>query len=170
MKAPILLFTAFLLIQSCHRPEHQMTQAQMQEISNSATEVVKKVFEYSNKMDFQSGLNHYSKDPSSYFITDGVMHSLADLKQEYAKVGTDVEKINNTIEIWNVQILSPKVVTFTLPVNLQLKLIVIPEFNGQLIWTATLQKQEGQWMIVQSHESWLNCAEVAAALTPTLER
>ncbi len=118
-------------------------------------------------MDFETGLNHYSETSNSYFITDGIMHSLADLKKAYKTIGPSVEELHNTIESWNVQVLSPDVVTFTLPVKLKLKLKVIPEFNGQLVWTATLQKQENRWVIVQSHESWLNCAEVAAALTPT---
>ena len=167
MRILIILCTVCLLNQSCHRPENQLTEAQTQEITNSATEVVKKVFEYSNKMDFETGLNHYSENSNSYFITDGIMHSLTDLKKEYKNIGPSVEELHNTIESWNVQVLSPDVVTFTLPVKLKLKLKGIPEFNGQLVWSATLQKKEDQWMIVQSHESWLNCAEVAAALTPT---
>jgi ketosteroid isomerase-like protein len=144
-----------------------LTEVQTQEIINSATEVVKKVFEYSNNMDFETGLNHYSETSNSYFITDGIMHSLADLRKSYQSVGPAVEELHNSIESWNVKVLSPDVVTFTLPVKLKLKLKGMPEYNGQLIWTATLQKQEDRWMIVQSHESWLNCAEVTAALTPT---
>lgn len=167
MRILILLCTICLLNQSCQEPENQLTEAQTKEIINSATEVVKKVFEYSNNMDFETGLNYYSGSSNSYFITDGQMHSLADLKKAYKNIGPSVEELHNTIESWNVQVLTPDVVTCTLPVKLKLKLKGIPEFKGQLVWTATLQKQEDQWMIVQSHESWLNCAEVAAALNPT---
>lgn len=166
MRILIILCTICTLSQSCRRPENQLTEAQLDEITNSATEVVKKVFECSNNMDFETGLNYYSETSNSYFITDGIIHSLADLKKAYKDVGPSVEELHNTIENWNVKVLSPDVVTFTLPVKLKLKLKGIPEFNGQLVWTATLQKREDQWMIVQSHESWLNCAEVAAALTP----
>lgn len=169
MRILLILCTIGLLLQSCHRPEKQLTEAQTQEIIRSATEVVQKVFEYSNNMDFESGLIHYSASSNSYFITDGMMHSLADLKKAYQDIGPAVEELHNTIESWNVHVLSPDVVTFTLPVKLRLKLKGIPEFTGQLVWTATLKKQEDQWMIVQSHESWLNCAEVAAALSPTDE-
>ena len=167
MKILIILCTICLLNQSCHGPENQLTEVQTLEIINSATEVVKKVFEYSNNMDFETGLNHYSETSNSYFISDGIMQSLADLKENYKNIGPEVEELHNTIESWNVKVLSPDVVTFTLPVKLKLKLKRTPEFKGQLVWTATLQKQEDRWMIVQSHESWLNCAEVTAALNPT---
>ena len=167
MRLLIILCTICLLNQSCRRPQNQLTEEQTQEIINSATDVVQKVFEYSNNGDFETGLNHYSETSGSYFITDGIIHSLADLKKTYRDIGPSVEELQNTIEDWNVKVLSPEVVTFTLPVKLRLKLKGIPEFTGQLVWTATLQKQKGRWMIVQSHESWLNCAEVTAALNPT---
>lgn len=167
MRILIIIGAICILNLSCNGPEKPLTEAQTQEIINSSTEVVKKVFEYSNNMDFETGLDHYSNSSDSYFITDGKMHSLSDLKKAYKEVGPSVEELHNEIENWNVQVLSPDAVTFTLPVKLMLKLKGIPEFNGQLVWTATLKKQENQWIIVQSHESWLNCAEVAAALTPT---
>lgn len=166
MRILVILSIICIVNQSCQRTEIQLTEIQKKEITESATDVVKKVFEYSNNMDFETGLNHYSEDPNSYFITDGIIQSLPDLKKSYKDIGPSVEELHNTIENWNVKVLSSDIVTFTLPVKLKLKLKGIPEFNGQLVWTATLQKQEGQWMIVQSHESWLNCAEVAAALIP----
>ena len=152
---------------SCQNQESELTEAQIQQITKSTTALVKKVFGYSNNGDFESGLNHYSESSNSYFIMDGMMHSLADLKKSYKEIGPAVEYLHNTIESWNVHVLSPDIVTCTLPVKLKLKLKGIPEYTGQLIWTATLQKKEDQWMIVQSHESWLNYAEVAAAMTST---
>lgn len=162
----LLVCSITLLNYSCQKSEPELTEMQAQQITTSATEVVKQVFEYSNNMDFESGLNHYSDSPDAYYIIDGTMLSLADLKESYSAIGPAVEVLHNTIESWNVQILSPDIVTFTLPVKLKLKLKGIPEYTGKIIWTATLQKQHDRWMIVQSHESWLNCAEVAAALIP----
>lgn len=164
----ILLFLCIISLsnQSCNNSDHELSENEKQKNIASATEVVKKVFELSNEMDFVSGLNHYADDPNSYFITDGIMHSLSDLKKAYENIGPSVEALHNTIESWNAQMLSPNIVTFTLPVKLTLKLKDTPEYTGQLIWTAVLEKQGDEWLIVQSHESWLNCAEVVAALTP----
>ena len=67
MRILIILCTICLLNQSCRRPENQLTEVQTQEIINSATDVVQKVFEYSNNRDFETGLNHYS-ETSNYTI------------------------------------------------------------------------------------------------------
>lgn len=165
MRSAILFCIICLTSWSCQQPTGPLTIAEKEEIAKSAKEVVQKVFEYSNNMDFETGLNHYSDDPNAYFITDGIMHSLADLKEAYQAVGPSVEELHNTIKSWQIQVLSSEVVTVTLPVMLKLKLKDVPEFNGELTWTATLQKQNEKWLIVQSHESWLNCAQVSAALT-----
>ena len=73
-------------------------------------------------MDFETGLNHYSDNSKSYYVTDGIMHSLADLKKAYKNIGPSVEELHNTIESWHVQVLSSNIVTFSLPVKLKLKL------------------------------------------------
>lgn len=166
MRKLLLLSAICVMSQSCQKVDTQLTDVQKQEIIDSATSVVKKVFEYSNNMDFRTGLDHYSGSSDSHFVIDGTVNSLSELKEAYKEIGPAVEDLHNTIESWNVQVLSPDIVTCTLPVKLRLKLKGIPEFTGQLVWTATLRKQEGRWLIVQSHESWLNCAEVAAALVP----
>lgn len=159
-----------LIMQSCHTEEKQLTESQEKELIASAQEIVLKVFEYSNNLDFEKGLEHYSEASGSYYITDGIMHSLDELKKEYREIGPSVERLHNTIESWNAQLVSKDVVNFTLPVHLKLKLAGIPEFEGQLIWTGTVQNQKEGWKIIQSHESWLNCAEIAAALIPENEK
>lgn len=166
MRSLVVAVAVFTLGLSCTQTDTHLTTSEKEQIIASATEVVKEVFDHSNNMDFEAGLIHYSSSPHSYYITDGVMHTLSDLRQAYKKVGPSVEALHNTIESWNVDVLSSSEVTVTLPVKLKLKLKGIPEYTGKLIWTATLQKQENKWVIVQSHESWLNCAEVALALTP----
>ena len=165
----MLLISLLIVYTGCQETQHSLTEDQVNKITTEATEVVQKVFDYSNNMDFESGLNHYSETADSYFITDGIMHNLDELKKAYKAIGPSVEDLENTIESWNVNVLSEDVVTFTLPVQLRLKLKEIPEYTGNLIWTATLQKQNDEWKIIQSHESWLNCAEVSAALSPSTE-
>ena len=166
-----LLFFSLLLILnlSCNTPTDRLSEKESLEIASSAKEVVQQVFDYSNNMDFKSGLNHYSNKENAYFVTDGVIHSLSELKTSYEAVGPYVEHLHNTINDWHIEVLSKNIVVVTLPVTLQLKMKGITEYTGELIWTATLEKEEGEWIIVQSHESWLNCAEVAAALAPPKE-
>lgn len=167
MKRFILLFCVLsITIQSCQNQENELTEAQEKTMIAAARATVEKVFNCSNNMDFVKGLDFYANDSNSYYISDGALLSLDDLKASYKQIGPSVEVLHNTIEAWNTKIISKDAVSFTLPVRLTLKLKGIPEYTGQLVWTAIVQKRANKWMIVQSHESWLNCAEVAAALTP----
>ncbi len=73
--------------------------------------------------------------------------------------------MKNSIKNWNSTFISKNTVAFTLPVDLKIKLVGIPEYNVKLVWSGIVQKWNGHWIIIQSHESWLDCVEVASALT-----
>ncbi|WP_282042739.1 hypothetical protein [Winogradskyella flava] len=135
-------------------------------IIDSAKITVEKVFESSNNLKFLDGLNYYSDDKDAYYSNNGTILTLADLKKSYSQIGESVEILNNSIESWNSTILSENTVAFTLPINLKIKLKETPEYNGQLVWSGIVQKRNNKWMIIQSHESWLNCVEASSALTP----
>jgi hypothetical protein len=134
---------------------------------DEAKTVVRKVFNLSNQLRFIEGLNFYSDAEDSFYVNNGTALTLNELRQSYRQIGASVEVIENKIIRWNATYISSDTVVFTLPVNLKIKLINIPEYNGKLIWTGVLQKRKGSWLIVNSHESWLNAAEVAEALTPS---
>lgn len=154
---------------SCQNQDVALTESQKKEIIDAAKVTVQKVFEHSNNLEFKKGLNYYLGGSNSFYVSDGTILSLEELKTSYDQIGPAVEILNNSIASWNATVLSSELVAFTLPVRLKFKLRGIPEYNGQLVWSGILQNIDNNWMIVQSHESWLNCAEVAAALTPTDE-
>ena len=99
-------------------------------------------------MQFLKGLDHYSDDKNAYYVSDGVISSLDQLKKAYAAVGPTVEVINNEILEWNSKVLSPELVSFTLPVKLTLKLQGKPEYTGQIIWSALLKKENNIVIII----------------------
>ena len=156
----ILFFT-----QSCINWKSNLTNLEKEQIINSAKITVQKVFESSNNLQFIDGLNYYSGDYDAYYTSNGTILTLDDLKKSYSQIGPSVEILENSIDSWNSTFISENTVAFTLPVNLRIKLVGIPEYNGQLIWSGIVQKRNNNWMIIQSHESWLNCVEVASALT-----
>ena len=135
-------------------------------IIEATKKVVNNIFQAANDKQYLKGLDYYAGGDNTYFVSDGVIHTLEKLKTIYATVGETVEDLHNEILEWHCQVLTPELVNYTLPVKLRLKFKGIPEYTGQIIWSATLQKIDGQWLVIQSHESWLNAAEVAAALTP----
>ncbi|GGG98760.1 hypothetical protein GCM10011416_16240 [Polaribacter pacificus] len=132
---------------------------------DSAKVTVNKVFEASNNLKFIEGLAYYSGESDSYYTNNGTVLSLADLKKSYDQIGSSVEILKNTIDTWNPTVLSKNTVAFTLAIHIKIKLVGTPEYNGQLVWSGIVQKRNDKWMIIQSHESWLNCIEVITALT-----
>lgn len=156
----ILFFT-----QSCVNRKSNLTELEKDQIINSAKITVQKVFESSNNLKFLDGLNYYSGDDDAYYTSNGTILTLNDLKKSYRQIGPSVEILENSIDNWNSTFISENTVAFTLPVHLKIKLAGIPEYNGQLVWSGIVQKRNNNWMIIQSHESWLDCVEVASALT-----
>ena len=162
----MLLIGVLFLTQSCENRKNNLTDLEKKLIINSAKVTVQKVFESSNNFEFINGLNYYSGDSDAYYTSNGAILTLADLKKSYNQIGSSVEILENKIDGWNSTFLSQNTVAFTLPISLKIKLKNIPEYNGKLVWSAVVQKRNNKWLIIQSHESWLNCLEVFQALTP----
>lgn len=161
-----ILIGTLIFTQSCQKGRNNLTEVDKKTIINSAKITVQKVFESSNNLKFIDGLNYYSGDSGAYYTNNGTILTLDDLKNAYNQIISSVEILENTIESWNSVVISDNTVAFTLPIRLKIKLVGIPEYNGQLVWSGIVQKRNEKWMIIQSHESWLNCIEVASALTP----
>ena len=160
-----LLIGILIFVQSCENQKNKLTNLEKVAIINSAKLTVQKVFEASNDLKFIDGLNYYSGDSDAYYTSNGTILTLADLKKSYNQIGSSVEVLKNSINTWNSTIISENTVAFTLPIDLKIKLVGIPEYNGKLVWSGIVQKRNGNWIIIQSHESWLNCLEVATALS-----
>ena len=159
------LIGTIIFTQSCQKEKNNLTNLEKKAIIDSAKAIVEKVFESSNNLKFIDGLNYYSGDSDAYYTNNGAILNLGDLKKSYSQIGSSVEILNNSIDKWNSTFISENTVAFTLPINLKIKLVGIPEYNGQLVWSGIVQKRNEKWMIIQSHESWLNCIEVLSALT-----
>lgn len=173
MKSPSIILSilglAFLTL-SCQQKLSDLNEAQKTLIIDSATAVVKKVFEYSNKLEYKTALKFYSEDADVRFVDNGTILTFADLKTAYDQVGPTMELVENNVERWDAVILGPEAVSFTLPIQLRLKPKDRPEYKGQFVWSGIVQKRNGKWLIVQSHESWLNYAEAIAALTQPVSK
>jgi hypothetical protein len=162
---PILFFGLIISIMGCKEEETNIDDEEKNEIIESAKLTVQKVFEYSNNLKFIEGLDFYSEDVHNYYTNNGVILSLDELKKSYSQIGSSVEILENSIDSWNSTVLSKNMVAFTLPIHLRIKLKGLPEYTGQLVWSGIVQKRNGDWLIIQSHESWLNCVEVTTALS-----
>ena len=142
-----------------------MIESEKQDIIKTTSSIVTKIFEASNNKQYLKGLDYYSNDENAYFISGDAILSLKQLRASYEQAGALVEDLHNDILDWKVRVLSAESVSFTLPVQLRLKFKGIKEYTGQIFWSAVLQKINNEWLVVQSHESWLNAAEMTKALS-----
>jgi hypothetical protein len=165
-------FTPFLpgiilLVLSCQPQQATLTESQKSEIANTAKAVVQNVIDNSNRLDFKAALQNYSGDPDTRYIENGMIFpSLTALEEAYNEFGPTLELLENRIDSWDIIVLAADAVSITLPIQLRIKPKNLSEYNGRYVWSGIVQKRNGKWMIVQSHESWLNYTEVVAALTP----
>lgn len=160
-----MLFGILFFSLSCQQEKRLLTEADKKAVIESAQITVQKVFDLSNRHQFVEGLQYYSDDSDALYTSNGTIMTLDDLKKSYIEIAPSVEILKNDIKNWKARVLSETKVVFTLPVDLTIKLSGMPEYKGHLVWTGVVQKQNQKWIIVQSHESWLNCIEVAQALT-----
>jgi len=155
-----------LYLSSCDQQAGPSSKPDTTNAINSAREVVQEVFDYSNNLDFISGLQHYVDDSLARYTSNGRIYpSLSALKSDYEQVGPLVEVLNNEILSWHIVAYSEKLIAFNLPIRLTIKMKGSPAYTGELVWTGIVEKRGGKWRIAQSHESWLNCAEAMSALS-----
>ncbi|MGB2128229.1 MAG: nuclear transport factor 2 family protein [Flavicella sp.] len=164
------IFSILLILQSCNKSHPILSNAEKKAVVLEAKQTVQKIFQASNKHNFLEGLDYYSADKDAYYTSNGEVSNFEELKNSYIQAGAMVEYLENTIASWNARCIDKKTVIFTLPVHLKIKFMEVPEYNGQLIWSAVLQKIKGDWIVVQSHESWLNCVEVAEAFSKEVDK
>lgn len=159
-----------LFAASCKQQAHGLTESQKTEVADSARAIVRKVFERANALDYKTGLQFYSEDADARFIDNGSVYpSLEAMRDAYNQVGPTMEWVENKILRWDEVVLSHDAVAFTLPIRLTIKAKGRPAYEGNYVWSGIVQKRNGRWTIIQSHESWQNYAEVIAALAPPVD-
>jgi hypothetical protein len=157
-----------LTVQSCQPQDSaSMTDAEKTAVADAAKAAVKNVIDMSNKMDFQGALKSYSSEADARFIENGHLYSsLDEIKNSYEQLAPMLDKIENMPDRWDVLVLSKDAVAITIPFHFTVKAKGRDPHNAQAVWTGIVQKKNGQWVITQAHESWLNASETMAAIEP----
>lgn len=162
----LFLFGLTFFIMSC-KQQTTLTEIDKGQIADSAKFVVKQIFDLSNKLEFNAALKLYCQDNDAHYSENGTVYpSFEALRTKYEQAGPTVELLENKIDKWNILVLAKDAVVMTLPVHFKIKIKGLAAYNGQYVWSGVVQKRNGKWMLVQSHESWLNFEEVLAAMTP----
>jgi ketosteroid isomerase-like protein len=158
---------ALALVVACQPPAGQQSDRRKGDVADSAKAVAQRVIDNSNRMDWAAVFRNYSNDPDAKYVENGVVYpSLQALEKAYAEFGPTLELVTNSVDAWDVVVLGPEAASVMLPIHLRIKAKGRPEAQGQLVWSAVIQRRNGRWQVVQSHESWQNAQQLLAALAP----
>jgi hypothetical protein len=170
MKTSLLslgIFAFALLAFSCQPQPAALTDAQKAAIADSAKTVVQEVFRGAQKLSGAAFIRHFSSDPGARYVENGVLfRSLDSLKASADNLYGMLESLTNPIDALDVVVLGAEAAAVTAPFNFTAKTKAGKEVNGQGVFSAVVQLRAGRWLIVQSHESELNLAELMAAMAP----
>lgn len=133
---------------------------------DSAKAVVQKVFDFSNKLDFEKVFEYYSGDADAKYVENGYIYSLDSLKAIYRQTVPTIDLIENTVKSWDLITISNDAVTGTLPVHVKIKAKGRDPYEFDYVWSCVVQKRHGKWQLIQSHESWQNYEKAMEAVSP----
>jgi len=167
-KNALLGFGLILFIMSCQNQTKSSEKSTNTLAADSAKFVAQKIWEYTNKLDFKTVFQYYSNDSDTRYIENGYLFpSLSALKESYIQITPNLEYYEISAKSWDMIELNNDAVLVNIPSHAKIKAKDRPEYEFDYVWSAVIQKRRGKWLVVQSHESWINAPEVAAAFTPT---
>jgi ketosteroid isomerase-like protein len=159
------------LVGACQAPTPQFSDRQKADIADSARAVAQRVIDNSNRMDWAAVFADYSNDSDAKYVENGTLYrSLDALKEAYTEFGETVDLVTNSVDAWDVMVLGPDAAAIMLPIRLRIRAKGRPEAQGELVWSAIVQRRGGRWQVVQTHESWQNAQQLLAAIAPAPTR
>jgi hypothetical protein len=156
-----------MLLVSCQKNSVSLTEEQERQVADSVKFVFQQIVDLTNKLDFKTAAKFFSAGIDSKYVENGHMfQSLAELEASYEQLVPALDFIENKVDAYHIIVLSENAAVVTIPISIRIKAKGLSEYSGQYVWSGAFQKREGRWIIIQSHESWLNYAEALAAMTP----
>ena len=161
------LVLPFLTI-SCESKTKSAATVDKTVVADSAKAVAQRVIDNSNKLDFESAFRNFSEDADARFTENGITYSsLAAMKDAYKGLMQSFEIIQNNVKSWDVMVVDSEAALVTLPIHAKLKVKDRDAIEVDYVWSGLIQKRNGKWLVVQSHESWVNADKATEALFPT---
>lgn len=152
---------------SVKTPQPTISEMTKSVVTEAAKEVLQNVIHFMNKLDVNSALEYYSNDSDTRYVENGYLYpSLTALKDAYIKLLPGFEFMDQTVKSWDVIVLSEDAALVTLPMHARVKVKGRPEIEFDFVCSSVVQKRNGKWLLINTHESWLNAAEAMAAMTP----
>ena len=164
--ATLALAHCFLAI-SCQSKTKSEPTIDKTAVADSAKAVVQRVLDNASKLDFEAAFSNYSADADARFTENGISYySLAAMKDAYHELIPSFEINQNNIKSWDIMVVDNEAAMVTIPIHAKLKVKDRDAIEIDYVWSGLVQKRNGKWLVVQSHESWVNADKAMASLFP----
>lgn len=173
-----LIAGGLTLLLSCQKEPRDLTDEDKKVISDSTTEVARKVIESVSKS-FKEPQEMISTFKLYFESNDNVRHTSNGLLITSLEVLIDslnsknllnfrstIESFEETPDRFDVLILSKDAVSITVPAHYKIKAKGLAEYKGQEVISFLLQRINGRWLVTQSHISEYDVCKAMAALMP----
>jgi ketosteroid isomerase-like protein len=155
-----------IALSACQPKATASTESDKSIVEDSVRAVLHKVIAASNSLDFKKAVVNYSSDADAVYIENGSRYTFQEFYKMYEEMGPNLEVLENKFDDERVTVLSNDAALVTAAFHFKIKAKGGPEYNGSYQWSGVIQKRNSKWLIINSHESWLNFAEAMKALTP----
>ena len=168
--ATFALLLAFM-VNSCQSKTESAASVDKTVVADSAKAIAKRVIDNSNKLDFEAAFSNYSSDADARFTENGNTYASLDaMKAAYKDLMVSLEIVQNEVKSWDVMVIDAEAAMVTLPIHGKLKVKGRDAIEVDYVWSGLIQKRNGKWLVVQSHESWVNADKAMAALFPPADQ
>jgi len=158
---------AFAVLAGCQQASPSFTDASRIAVADSAKTVLQTAMANADKLDFNAYFHSFATDGNAKYAEAGALYpSFDEMKKGYMELGPQFESLAQGVDGWNMLVLAPDAVGFIVPFHFTVNPKGRPKFSSSGVWSGIVRRMDGQWLIVQSHESWQNQDKVIAALTP----
>ena len=155
-----------LLALSCAPQVPAFTDAERAAVADSARALLAQQDIGAESLSGAAWTARFSSDPDARFAGDGVVYALDALRTAADVFYSNLESLKVAADATDVIVLGPEAAVIVRQAHMIVKTKTGQEATVQLVFTGVVQRRDGQWQMVQTHESELNAADFIAAITP----
>ncbi len=154
-----------ILCAACQAAPAPLGRAERAAVEDSVRTIVTSVFDAATHLDAHAFVQRYAQD-SAIIVDNGATYT----PQTYVPAGEAVYKAISALQskpsAIHIAVLGADAAAAIAPFRWTITSKTGTSVSGDGVWSGVLERRNGTWAIISSHESETNLAALAAAMTP----
>ena len=174
----ILVVSVLMALASCQNQQSPLTDDEKKQITETTSRIVQEIIDDGNQKITPDSATvtlfkkYFSDDPTLRVVIHGSLYTsrgqmldsiMSQKNFEFKKL---VESFSETIDRFDVAVLSRESIAITTPCHWRIKIKDIPEYSGTEVLTWVFQKNDGTWKIILGTIADPNLCQAMSALMP----